>query len=219
MNEKRKLVHAIIFPLLFLIVVWINYVIFYISDTNMAIIGIKPLHFNGLQGILLSPFAHGSLKHITSNSISFLVLAIALFYFYRLIAYRVFFLNWAISGILLWLGGRASTHIGVSGLIYGLAFFLFFSGVFRKDKRLSAISMIVVLLYGSMVWGLLPQGGNISWEGHLFGAISGITLAWYYHKNPIDFDVSKTGTTVSVTYGNFFDYEYDYVENLENDDD
>jgi membrane associated rhomboid family serine protease len=217
-TEKRKIIHALIFPILFLLVIWINYGAFTILNIDMGIIGIKPLSLSGLQGIIGSPFAHGSLKHITSNSISFIALSVALFYFYRLIAYRVFFINWFISGLLLWLGGRESTHIGASGLIYGLAFFLFFSGVFRKNKQLGALSMIVVLLYGSMLWGVLPQGGNISWEGHLFGAISGLALAWYYRKNPIDFVPEADGSSVSVTWGQYNNFEYEYLEEESTDD-
>jgi len=212
MTEKRKIIHALIFPILFLIVMWLNYAVFHALNLDMGLIGIKPLKTLALHGIIFSPFAHGSISHIASNSVSFLVLSLALFYFYRLIAYHVFFLNWAISGLLLWLGGRESTHIGASGLVYGLAFFIFFSGIFRKDKQLSAISMIVVLLYGGMVWGLLPQGGHISWEGHLFGAISGLTLAWYYRKNPINFIPESDGSSVSVTWGRYNEFEYEYIE-------
>lgn len=212
MTEKRRILHALVFPLMFIVAMWLVYVSFYLLDGNMGIIGIKPLQFNGMQGIVLSPFAHGSFKHISSNSVSFLVLTTALFYFYRLVAYRVFLLNWIISGLLLWIGGRESTHIGASGIVYGLAFFIFFSGTFRRSKQLAALSMIVVFLYGGMVWGLLPQGGNISWDGHMFGAISGLSLAWYYRKNPINFIPIDDGSSISVTYGNAFDYEYEYLD-------
>lgn len=215
MSEKRKIIHALLFPLLFLILIWLNYAVFSILNIDMSIIGIKPLSPQGLIGIIGSPLAHGSLKHITSNSISFIVLSLLLFYFYRLIAYRIFFLSWFISGLLLWFGGRDSIHIGASGLVYSLAFFLFFSGVFRKSKSLSAISLIVVFFYGGMVWGMIPQGGHISWEGHLFGAISGLSLAWYYRKRPIDFILSDDGSSVSVTWGNFENYEYEYIEEEE----
>ncbi len=218
MNEKRRIFHALVFPVAFLMLMWINYAIFYFLHMDMGAIGVKPLSLDGLPGIVFSPFAHGSLSHISSNSVSFLILATALFYFYRLIAYRVFLINWLISGILLWLGGRDSIHIGASGLIYGLAFFLFFSGVIRRDKQLGAISMIVVFLYGSMIWGLLPQGGNISWEGHLFGALSGLALAWYYRKNPVNFVAKPDGSSVSVTWGQYNEFEYEYIEESESDD-
>lgn len=212
MSEKRKIIHALLLPVLFIIIMWVNYAIFSLLDIDMAIIGIKPLSISGLSGIIGSPFAHGGIKHIASNSASFAVLAVMLFYFYRLIALRVFLLNWLISGLLLWFGGRNSVHIGASGIIYGLAFFIFFSGFIRKNKQLSSIALIVVFLYGSMFWGMLPQNGNISWEGHLFGAISGFTLAWYYRKKPIDFILADDGSSVSVTWGQYNNFEYEYIE-------
>lgn len=219
MSEKQKLKFALIFPLAFLLVMWLVYFIFWWFDAEMSLIGIAPLKPKGLIGILFSPFAHGGISHITSNSMSFIILSTALFYFYRLIAYRVFLINWIISGVLLWVGGRESIHIGASGVVYGLAFFLFFSGVFRRDKKLSAVSMVVVFLYGSMIWGMMPQNTNISWEGHLFGAIAGFVLAWYYRKNPVDFVMENDGSSVSVTWGQYQGFEYDYVEKEEEKED
>ena len=191
---------------------WANYAVFSTLNINMSAIGIKPLASQGLVGVLCSPFAHGSLKHIISNSISFFVLATLVFYFYRLVAYRIFILNWLISGLLLWIGGRNSIHIGASGIVYGLAFFLIFSGVFRKSRQLGAISLIVVFLYGGMFWGMFPQNGNISWDGHLFGAISGLSLAWYYSKTPIDYAAGEDHSSVTVTCDDYDSYEYEYIE-------
>lgn len=212
MNEKQKIAHALILPLVFLLIMWVTYLSFWVLHLQMSVIGIEPLQVSGIKGILFSPFAHGSWAHLLSNTISFLILGTLLFYFYRLIAYRVFFINWLLSGLLLWLGGRVSVHIGASGLVYGIAFFLFFSGVFRHDKRLSALSLVVVLFYGGMVWGMVPQGGNISWEGHLYGAISGVSMAWYFRKNPVDFVPEPDGSSVSVTWGNYNQMEYHFVE-------
>ena len=91
-----------------------------------------------------------------------------------------------LSGICVWLGGRESWHIGASGIVYGLASFLFFSGVFRRDANLLTIGIIVVFLYGSMFWGIFPLKPEISWESHLWGAVSGLALAFYYrHQGPV----------------------------------
>ncbi len=219
MKEKRKIAHAVWFPLFFAGLMWLNYLVFQVLHVNMAAIGVKPLSLVGMQGIFFSPFAHGDLSHISSNTVSFLVLGFLLFYFYRLIAFRVFFWNWLFSGALLWLGGRDSVHIGASGLVYGLAFFLFFSGLLRKNKALGAVALVVVFFYGSMVWGMLPQHTNISWEGHLFGAVSGLFLAWYYRKHPLDFQPVPDGTSVSVTWGTQYDYVYEFLADDEDDTD
>jgi len=211
MTEKRRIIHAIIFPALFLLTMWVVFIVFKVLNIDMAILGIKPVSVSGLTGILTSPFAHGGIKHITANSLSFAVLSILLFYFYRGVAYKVFFMNWLISGVLLWLGGRDSIHIGASGLIYGLAFFLIFSGFFRKEKKYRAISLIVVFLYGGMFWGMLPQNGHISWEGHLFGAVSGLFLAWYFKDFiPDKIIITKNNKDYSVTGD--YDINYEYTE-------
>jgi membrane associated rhomboid family serine protease len=108
------------------------------------------------------------------------VLGVGLFYFYRPIAPKVFILIYLVSGFWLWFGGRPGYHIGASGIIYGLAAFLFLSGVLRKYTRLMALSLLVVFLYGSLIWGIFPLDMRTSWEGHLYGAIAGLIIAVYY---------------------------------------
>ena len=130
------------------------------------------------------PFIHGSLAHITTNSISFLVLATGLFYFYREIALKTFIYMFFMANILLWFSGRASWHIGASGLIYGLGAFQILSGIIRKNVGLAAISFIIIFSYGSMFWHIFPLQINdpISWEGHLTGAVSGVLLAIFFRN-------------------------------------
>ncbi len=146
-----------------------------------------PRDVEGLKGIFSSVFIHGDLEHITSNSLPILVLGMLLFDFYKKIAKQAFIWIWIISGIWLWIGGRNSSenpnyHIGASTLIYGLSSFLFFSGILRKHKHLMVISALVVFLYGSITHGIFPIQQGISWEGHLFGAISGALVAYNYRK-------------------------------------
>ncbi len=81
------------------------------------------------------------------------------------------------TGLLTWVIGRESYHIGASGLIYMLASFIFFKGVFQKHYRLVALSLTIVFIYGSMLWYMLPIEDGISWEGHLSGFVSGLLLA------------------------------------------
>ena len=123
---------------------------------------------SGITGIITSVFIHGDIQHIFSNTLPILVLGTMLFYFYKKIAKPTFIWIWLVSGIWLWIGGRSSElnlmyHIGASTLIYGLATFLFFSGVFRKHLRLMVVSALVVFLYGSIMWGIFPLKSEISW--------------------------------------------------------
>ncbi|MFZ5941595.1 MAG: rhomboid family intramembrane serine protease [Bacteroidota bacterium] len=182
MDEKIRFRHSLIFPLFFLLMIWLIHILQVGMEWSFTGAGIYPLSPEGLKGILFSPLIHADWKHLFDNSIPLLILSVALFYFYRGISYRVFFLIWLISGVLTWLTGREAYHIGASSLIYGLASFLFFSGVIRGVRSLMALSLIVVFLYGSLVWGLLPFDYKISWEGHLAGAIAGFVLALIYRN-------------------------------------
>ena len=170
-------------PCIFVFILLIIYSFAAINDIKLTSWGIYPREKNGLLGVLSSVFIHGSWKHLANNSIPLLVLGTALFYFYKKLALRVCIYSIIFTGILLWLGGRPSFHIGASGLVYSLACFLFLSGFIRKHNNLMALSMTVVFLYGGLVWGVFPANENISWEGHLFGAINGILWAIYYRKD------------------------------------
>ncbi|MCF8358656.1 MAG: rhomboid family intramembrane serine protease [Prolixibacteraceae bacterium] len=183
--EKKIFRYSLVIPLIFLIIIWLFKLSEVFLDINLVHLGVYPRHIKGLIGILTSPLIHGDFAHLTGNSTSFIVLATALFYFYRRVALKVFLMNYFLSGLLLWVGGREVWHIGASGVIYGLAAFLFFSGLFRRDIRLLTISLIVTFLYGSFIWGLFPIEPRISWEGHLMGAASGTILsAFYYQYGP-----------------------------------
>ncbi|MFM8431214.1 MAG: rhomboid family intramembrane serine protease, partial [Bacteroidota bacterium] len=139
-----------------------------------------PRSLEGLIGIAISPFLHSDLDHLVSNTIPILIVGAGLFHFYKSIATKVIVLIWILTGAWVWLIGRQEYHIGASGLIYGMVVFLFFSGIFRKDVRLMAISMLVVFLYGSLAWGILPIDPRQSWETHLAGSIAGLFVAIYY---------------------------------------
>ena len=194
-EDRKQFIYSIVFPGLFLLIIWA--VKFYEVSMEVSFVetGVYPRRFNGLKGILFSPLIHGDWKHLLDNSMPVLLLSLSLFYFYRDIAYKIWFLIYFIGGILLWCVGRQAYHIGASGLIYGLAAFLFLSGVIRKVRSLMAISLLVVFWYGSMVWGLLPFDFKVSFEAHITGAVSGVVLALIYRdqgpepdRSPLDIE-------------------------------
>jgi membrane associated rhomboid family serine protease len=161
---------------------WVVKLIEVQSGHSLAEYGVFPRTLSGLKGVITSPFIHGDMRHLVSNSLPLLILAGVLFYFYKSLAYRVFAGIYLLGGFWLWLGGRESFHIGASGLVYGLTTFLFFSGVFRRETRLMALSLLVVFLYGGMVWGIFPIFIGMSWEAHLFGAFAGLLYSYVYRK-------------------------------------
>lgn len=175
------------FPLLFVVLMWAVFFIDHAFNLHLTQLGTAPRTIKGLNGIIFSPFLHSDLEHLASNSLPMLVLGMLTFYFYKPIAWPSFIWIYIMSGVWLWVGGRNTPtgdmyHIGASGLIYGAAVFLFFSGVFRKHKPLMVISALVLFLYGGMMWGIFPIKQEISWEAHLFGAISGLMVAYNYRK-------------------------------------
>ena len=179
MNAK-KLIKTIKYPLVFLLIMWsIKFIeIFY--NTSYVDFGVLPRSFEGLKGILFSPIIHKDFNHLINNSMPIIVLGSSLIYFYPEIKFKLISWLYFTSGILLWGIGRESFHIGASGFIYALAGFIFFSGLMKKNKRLSALSLVVVFIYGSMFWGLLPTHENVSWEGHLSGLITGLIIAFFF---------------------------------------
>jgi len=147
--------------------------------------GVFPRRISGMIGILTSPFIHSNFNHLINNSVPFFFLLTAIFYFYQKVAWRVLLISYLVTGIMVWFFARSSYHIGASGLVYGFASFLFVSGIVRRNINLLAISMLVIFLYGSMVWGIFPYRPDMSWESHLMGMMVGIMLAVYYrHEGP-----------------------------------
>jgi membrane associated rhomboid family serine protease len=182
MDEKKKFYHSLVFPLFFLFLIWFTRFTEVGLEVSFVQFGVFPHKWHGLIGILTAPLIHADIKHLFDNSVPVFVLSLAIFYFYREIAYRIFFIVYLVSGFLVWIVGREAYHIGASGLIYGFAAFLFFSGVLRKNINLLAISLLVTFLYGSLIWGILPYDYQVSWESHLMGGLTGIFLAAYYRK-------------------------------------
>ena len=180
---KNKSIWPIIrWPLFFVILLWIIELLSVYFDYRLLWLGVIPRTISGIPGIFFAPFIHGNYEHLLSNTLPLLVVGSGLIYFYGEIAKSVLLMIWFFTGFWVWLAARQESHIGASGLIYGLVCFLFLSGILRKDTRLLAVSLLVTFLYGSLVWGILPVDQSISWESHLFGSIAGFFCAVYYRK-------------------------------------
>lgn len=180
---RKKLLLSMIIPGIFVFFMWLVKIIEILFELDLSGFGIFPLTAKGLPGILFSPFIHADFNHLFNNSLPLFFLSVALFYFYSEVALKVFIWTFFFTGILVWIAGRSAWHIGASGIVYGLASFLFFSGIIRRYFRLIALSLLIVFLYGSMVWGLFPGVyKNVSWESHMLGFFSGVVLAILYRN-------------------------------------
>ena len=171
------------YPILFVILIWLIFWVEFRFNIDLKSFGIQPRKLEGISGIIFSPFLHSSLEHLFNNSIPLFLLSSAIFFFYRTISWKIIFLGILLSGLLTWIIGRDSTHIGASGLIYVLISFIFFKGIISKNFNLMALSLIVVFIYGGTIWYIFPIKSNMSWEGHLSGFIIGILLALLFKKN------------------------------------
>lgn len=184
-EEIHKISRSLFFASAFLLLLWQVKLVETLLSVDFATFGILPHALTGLKGILTAPLIHADFNHLASNSFSMCFLLACMLYIYSSIAFRVFTGIYLISGIMVWLIARPVYHIGSSGLIYGLVSFLFFSGVFRLDVRLLTLSLLMVFMYGGLLWGVFPTSAGISWETHLMGSITGIFYAFYYRTEVV----------------------------------
>lgn len=182
--EERRLIYALIPPAVAIVLLWSVYLLDITYELDLFRFGILPREWKGLWGVLAAPFLHGDFDHLINNSIPIVVLGCALLYFFPRLAGRVVLVSWIISGLLVWMTARSNYHIGASGVVYGLAAFLFTSGLLRKQRTLMGLSMLVVFLYGSLLWGVFPILPRISWESHFWGAAAGVIMAIMYKHVP-----------------------------------
>ncbi len=171
---------AVRLALMFTAFVWFVFIADAYLGLGLNRHGLRPRDAEGLLGIFTAPLLHGDLEHILSNTLPLVISLTAVLYLYPRVALRLIPVVWLGSGLLGWMIGRPSVHIGASGLIYGLLAFIFLSGVFRQDMRSVGVSLMVWFLYGSMVWGVLPIRPGMSWELHLSGALLGVLMAFLY---------------------------------------
>ncbi|GGB71424.1 rhomboid family intramembrane serine protease [Flavobacterium suaedae] len=195
-NQFKFTPSVVTWPLYFVLLLWVIYWVEVKYNIYLSHYGILPRTFKGLRGIILSPFLHGSLEHLYNNSIALLALIAALRYFYREHSLKIIGYGILLSGFITWLIGRESYHIGASGLIYVLVSFIFFKGIQTGYYRLVALSLTIVMLYGSSIWYIFPDvKDGISWEGHLGGFITGFLFSRLYdapaYRKPVVYDWQK----------------------------
>ena len=186
-EEQKRILRSLVIPGIFVLIMWLVKIFEIIFNTDLEVLGLVPLSWRGLPGILFAPLLHANFSHLSANTLPFFFLGGLLFYFYRSIAWKIFWLIWLTTGLWVWVFARGdSVHVGASGVVYGLASFLFLSGILRRESKLMAITLLIAFLYGGLVWGIFPQlfpHQPISWESHLMGLLAGAVLAFYYRNS------------------------------------
>lgn len=201
LNEHKPDISKFLTPLFFPVLLWIIHLVSLFLNQDLSRLGLLPRKPVGLLGIITSPLIHGDFSHLISNTLPLIILGWIIFNFYSKVSYLLFFFIYLFTGLLVWIFARQVYHIGASGIVYGFVSFLFFSGIFRRDNKSIALALVITFLYGGLVWGILPGLDGISWESHLFGAITGLIAAYLFRKidppskrydwedEPDDFDV------------------------------
>jgi membrane associated rhomboid family serine protease len=180
MAGENQVFGSSVVPFRLVFIMWLSFSIEYFYHIDLGFFGILPRTLRGLPGIFFAPMIHGNLAHLISNTFPLLFLGTLLYFFYDRIGGAVFFNCYFITNILVWLlSPRLSYHIGASGLIYGLGTFLILFGLLRQDFLSLILSVVIVVLYGSaFFYGVFPSDPRISWEAHLFGALTGAVTAF-----------------------------------------
>lgn len=164
---------------------WLVFFVELTFNIDLGYFGILPRKLSGISGILFAPVLHANIIHLVSNTIPLFFLGSVLFFYYPRIAIKVFVRGYFLTNILVWLAARQSVHIGASGLVYALASFLIFFGLFKRDIMSLIISLVVVFIYGGIFYGILPTNPLVSWESHLFGALVGLYTAYTYRFSKV----------------------------------
>ncbi|HEY9555286.1 MAG TPA: rhomboid family intramembrane serine protease [Acidimicrobiales bacterium] len=164
-------------------VMWGSEVVDIALDGRLDRFGIRPRRLDGLDGIIFAPFLHGGFGHLIANTMPFLILggAIALGNLARFV--QVTAIVALVGGFGTWLTGPDhSLHVGASGLVFGYLTYLVSRGLFARKVTYLLGGLLVLMVYGGILWGLLPRPG-ISWQGHLFGALAGVLAAYLLHAD------------------------------------
>lgn len=175
--SRALLTLAVRLALGFVAMLWLIHGMNWALDLDPAPFGLRPREWGGLIGILTAPLAHADFAHLVANSVPLAAVGSAMLFLYPRSSLRVLPAVYLGPGLLVWLFGRDSIHLGASGLVYGLVAYVFFAGLLRRDRRAIAASLLVVLMYGSLAWGVLPIDPKLSWETHLTAAATGALMA------------------------------------------
>ena len=208
MNQNTPtLLSSVRYILLIASVFWVVFLTEWMWEQNWSHWVGYPRSREGIVGIFLGVWLHGDWLHLGSNTVAFVMLGTGLFILYPSLSEKILWINLFLTGIGVWLFARSAYHIGASGWIYSLASFLFFSGIFRRDRRSLVISFAIMFLYAGMLETIFPSQKtileHISWESHLIGGLVGMFMAFSFRKEVADNSVVEENEIVNYTNHNY----------------
>ncbi len=219
-KEKTKFIQSIYIPASFVILIIIIKIIESILVISFVNFGLYPRTIHGMFGIITSPLLHANIEHLFSNVFPLIVLGVSIEFFFPESSKKVFLISYFLTGFLVWIFARESYHIGASGVAYALFSFMFFSGIFKRDKRSITLSLLVVFLYGGLIYGIFPIKEGVSWESHLIGLIVGLFAAILFRKRDLykrydweDERLEEDVRNLEVSYKKGYQAEWNKNEN------
>ena len=174
---------AALFMLLLLAGLWMLEFLDQLSGNRLDQLGIHAREVDGMPEIFTAPFLHAGWDHLISNSLPFLVLGflVLLSGLARWVASSLIII--IVSGMAAWSLTPAHTIIlGASGLIFGWLTYLLARGIWSRRPAQVVVAVLVMLVYGGLIWGVLPGATGVSWQAHLGGAVGGVLAAWLLHR-------------------------------------
>lgn len=188
---RRHFLESVRFPALIVLVLWLVHGYQALAGWEPGNFGVISRRIYGLTGIFTGPLVHGSWEHLFSNTVPIFVLTAIAIYFYKKVAMRAFWSIYLLTGLSVWLLARQVSHIGASGVVYGLVAFIFWNGIFRRSIRSIILALLVMLLYSGMFLGVLPDQEGVSWESHLLGSFAGILTSFWFKGELEDGEVDR----------------------------
>lgn len=180
--DRERIRYAVLGAAALLAGIWLAWLGGWLLGWSMDDLGVTPRRISGLVGIVFAPLAHASFAHLMSNTLPLAVLATLMLYAYPRATRIALPMIWLLAGLGVWLFARPSVHVGMSGITHGLMFFLFLTGLLRRDRLGITIALVVFFFYGGMLLTVLPREQNISFEYHLAGAVVGAVAAIFLFR-------------------------------------
>jgi membrane associated rhomboid family serine protease len=181
-HSRALLTLAVQLSVGFVVLLWLIHLMNWGLDLDPSPFGVRPREWSGLVGIVTAPLMHSDFAHLFANSAPLATVGAAMLFLYPRSTLRVLPAVYLGPGVLVWLFGRGSVHLGASGLVYGLVAYVFVAGLLRRDRRAVAASLLVVFMYGSLAWGVLPIQPGVSWETHLSAVVIGVLFTFALRK-------------------------------------